>query len=228
MPVFDKYKLIFHHIPKTGGTAVKKYLYGTGATDGPFHDGFMTFQQLNMRIRDERKPRNPLFDQMGLTSSMTLYEKQDRKKYRQFTIVRDPVDRVRSAWNHLLRGGIDGSHTEMRESYPNLFKSTFEKCVMHKGFNEEFINKDRHLTPISWMLEHAEISSIPTYVLDFENLERDLGILLKDYSLPSFVSSEAHYERELLSDAAMEKFRSLYESEYELLSKLQENLISRD
>ena len=227
MPVFDEYKLIFHHIPKTGGSAVKKYLKGK-QSDAPFHDGNMTFQQLNNRIRNERKPKNPLFEQMGIQSVRTLWERQDRKKYRQFTIIRDPVDRVRSGWNHLLRGGVSGSNTEMRESYPKLFKSTFEKCVMHKDFNEEFINKDFHIKPISWIFEHAVISSIPKYVLDFENLERDLGILLKDYSLPPFVFTGTDYEREPLSDAAMEKFRSLYESEYDAFSKLRENLVTKE
>ena len=199
MPVYDRHKLLFHHVPKTGGRAVDKWLGGADANLGHVAV-WIAVQELQMRAY----------------SAGEGY----RLAFPSFTIVRDPVDRIRSGWMHHKR-----EERNTLKDWPHLFDRSFEEAVLHDDFIKLLHDGMRsvHFYPLSWMFSKKGGSLfLPHLSLDFNNLERDASLLAEQFSLDvePFIFSATQYERSALSPRAMEKFRWLYRSDYEIIPHL--------
>lgn len=72
---YDRHKCIFVHIPKCAGISIGRALFGS-------YDG----------------------NHMGIPTYQVIYSKQDFDAYFKFTCVRNPWDRLVSAYNYMTRG----------------------------------------------------------------------------------------------------------------------------
>ena len=235
MGIYHEHKLIFYHIPKTGGRAIDRWL--GKANEQPGHvtawemqaflkrDVYMPLSWFNGRTLD---PGNIC---LTTWASMTKQERvrANYENYTSFSIVRDPVDRIRSAWHHRNR--------EVRRTlrdWHDLFKGSFNDAILHDGFESLVQDSDReseHFNPISWLfVNEAGEEILPDIVLDFEFLERDCARLVNLFGLHVEAFQPAHnaYNKKDLCPKAFEKFRSIYQSEYDMLAKLRGKLISRE
>ena len=113
---FYKSKTIFIHIPKTAGVSLAKAIYGDVSFEG--HRSFY-FNSIALNIRNE--------------------------EYFSFTIVRNPFDRLYSAYNFLKKGGMN--HHDSLAFKTHLLKfNNFEDFVLN-GLDNKLIFKITHLIP---------------------------------------------------------------------------------
>ena len=205
MPVYDDHKLIFHHVPKTGGRAINAWLGGSQELEGhmPIHSA--------MKYLDSRRASGYGY----------------RLAFPSFTVIRDPFDRIRSAWMHHKRNEISTTN-----DWPHLFERDFESALLHDDFQKLMRDTMRsvHFYPLSWMFVENGKLSIPDISLDFDNLERDTDLLAERFELwvDPFVFSPTLYDTHAVSHRAMEKFRWLYREDYDIIAYQKTRLIHGD
>jgi len=138
---FDKYKCIFVHVPKCAGTAVSRSLFNEGV-------GHTTLRNYQL-----------------------IFNKDEFYKYFKFTFVRNPFDRVFSAYNFLKKGGLD--RKDMEWASINLKDyATFEQFI------KEGLRKPEVLSFIHFIPQHVFLTSyegeVPIdFIGHYETLEKD-------------------------------------------------------
>ena len=139
--ISEKNKIIFIHIPKCGGTSVNK-----SALFASHRGGHNTYDQIKL-----------------------LLSKREFYKYKAFTIVRNPWDRLASAFHYLNRSTIE-TDLAVRVDY----LERYEGCLKH--FLEDFCTKPDfflHLKLFKPMNQfiNPRTSEIPLFVQKMEELE---------------------------------------------------------
>lgn len=139
---FDDSKSIFVHIPKAAGVSISKGLYGNL---GGGH--FM--------IREYQK----------------AFSKTDFDNYFKFTLVRNPWDRLYSAYCFLKKGGFNQVDNLWAEKHLGQYDS-FESFVL--GFlNKDSIKSKIHFIPqVDFILSH-DGECLVDYIGYFERIEQD-------------------------------------------------------
>ena len=145
---FFKSKSIFIHIPKTAGVSLVKAIYGDVTLEG--HRSFYF-------------------------NSIALNTKND--KYFSFTFVRNPFDRLYSAFTFLQDGGINNHDRLAFQSHLSEFND-FEDFVLN-GLNTKLIYQITHLIPQHEYLCDRSGSILVDFVCRFENLDNDILLLSK-------------------------------------------------
>ena len=145
---FDRYGCIFVHVPKTGGVSIAKSLFGCLAG---YH--------------------------IDLSYYQCIFDSKEFRTYFKFAFVRNPWDRLVSAYHYLKEGGMFASDRKWAErnlsSYPD-----FEKFV--KGWvNRGNVYTYRHFIPQHEFLRLR--SGVPEvdFIGRFENLEGDFDTVKK-------------------------------------------------
>jgi len=145
---FHEYKCVFVHIPKTAGLSVAYTLFGDYCT-------------AHLAVRDY---------QIVLTRS-------EFNQYFKFTFVRNPWDRLYSAYTFLKRGGLHGDDSEW--PIRNLTSiGNFEDFVTHK-LDVNFIYADFHFTPQFEFLRSRGRQPAVDFVGRFERMEEDFYKICK-------------------------------------------------
>ena len=139
---FIEYKTIFVHIPKAAGIS------------------------FNMS----------LFDNLGgghipLRNYQLVFSKKDFESFYKFTIVRNPWDRLFSAYNFLKKGGLTGNDQEFAKKNINPYKD-FNAFVI-KWVNKKNINKGIHFKPQYKFLCDIHDNVLTDYIGYFENIENE-------------------------------------------------------
>ena len=168
MPVIHKHKLIFQHLPKTGGLAVLDALGG----------------------------------EAGGHQHMMHYQKMKLEGYRSFTIIRDPVERFRSAYAMYVNPPKEIRENKLlistREKYKDFFQGdindhiTIDNLQMLANDTDAFhfwsvVNffgshrgNEMHVGPLRDILENGGLAfSNPDHILLYEDLDRDFKLLCK-------------------------------------------------
>lgn len=178
---FDDTKSIFIHIPKAAGVSICKTLYGNLAGG---HTAVDKYQY--------------------------VFSKAEFYSYFRFTFVRNPWDRLFSAYNFLKNGGlndVDKKWAEMNLSPYNNFQQ-----FVKKGLRLKNITNYIHFIPQYKFLCLPDTSIMPIdYLGFFENIEKDfvyvsqkvtgkeikLPILNKNKKTNTFYKGE--YDQEMVS-----------------------------
>lgn len=208
MPVFDKHKLIFHHIPKTAGRAVTEWL---GQADA--HIGHLPVMFMEMQL-DSWETYNGLLP--------------DRKSYKTFTVLRDPLERIRSAFEHIKATDEDdlGENGLLRTEYSENFDGTFENFLLKENIVDLVMSENATmLYPLTWMFcditqdPKNPIVHAPDLVLSFDSLENDLLYLSEKMNLgirKDFKLKRTNYPPQNLSARAWGRARSLWDWDFKI------------
>jgi hypothetical protein len=140
---FDETHSIFVHIPKTAGLSVCEALYGNKA---------------------------------GGHSSIRHYEiafsKKDFSSYFKFAFVRNPWDRLHSAYVFLKKGGLNALDKAFGDTLPD----SFETFVL--GLTPQAVYSYVHLIPQTvFLCSHAGRELSVDFIGRFENTQKDFNIV---------------------------------------------------
>lgn len=193
---FDYYKCIFIHIPKTAGLSVSKTLFGNYGSCHLEYDWFVK-----------------------------RFTQRTVNNYYKFTFVRNPWDRLCSAYFFLKKGGINENDAAFAEKYLSGINS-FEAFVID-WLDEEKINLYYHLMPqYSFITSSKNRNEIKVDFLGrYENLEEDFRIITEKIGLNNTQllkinttkKKEKDY-RELYTKAMEEKVAHIYRHDIKLFN----------
>lgn len=192
---FDETKSIFIHIPKAGGISIIKSLYGEEA------NGF----------------GHPTYERF-----LRMYGKKQYESYFKFTFVRNPWDRLLSAYNFLKKGGMNHLDKQFSDDVLKNYNS-FESFVMD-GINETNIEKWVHFIPQYRYIYDAKMNLVVDYVGRFENFEADFehirsmlqqGTPLQHRNKTGESKEETY--REAYTPEMVQKVAKLYQNDIRLL-----------
>jgi len=148
---FDDLKCIFVHIPKAGGVSINKALFGNlGGTH-------FSIKQYSL-----------------------IFSPEEFKAYFKFTFVRNPWDRLVSAYTFLKSGGLHQVDRKWAEENISQF-TNFEEFVL-KWVNKENIYSFTHFIPqfefitVNNKIAVDEIYRFENFNEDFNRLTKVLGV----------------------------------------------------
>lgn len=192
LPYMLKHRCIFIHIPKCAGTSIVSSLTGREYVDR----NHATWLQYHRRSR-------------------TLYQ-----RFFKFTFVRDPVDRVLSAYGYLHAGGnFQANDAYFRalilERYP-----TVDAFVL--GYmDHQSIWRNKMLWPQWFFLYDYRLESMVDFIGRYETIDQDVATVFARLGVKRPLSKEnvtaQRAEKGDLSEAAIRKIEHLYGYDFELL-----------
>jgi len=150
---FYSKKIIFVHIPKTAGISVAKAIFGDVSLEG--HRSIMFYKNLL---------------------------NEDFSEYFTFSVVRNPWDRLYSAFKFLEKGGINIHDRNAYEQYLEEYKD-FEDFVIN-GLNKKMIYEIMHFIPQSEFICSKDGKIDVNYIARFENLKDDISKLSEKINNP--------------------------------------------
>ncbi|HEX5002754.1 MAG TPA: sulfotransferase family 2 domain-containing protein [Bacteroidia bacterium] len=191
---FDYYKCLFVHIPKTAGISVCTTLFGNLA------GGHTTLADYSDR-----------------------YPQATFRSYFKFAFVRNPYDRLHSAFYFLKAGGISSEDRAFRDHYLNG-DMNFREFVM-EVLSPESKQLIYHLRPqVEYITLKADPENIALdFVGRFESLPADFAtaaahIGLGDKRLPHENKNPGKkYYRDEYSDEMFRRAAQIYKKDFELL-----------
>ena len=173
MPAYKDASLTFVHIPKAAGSTIQKVL--------------ANFYKANPATLGHRSINEMVYRAPGIFT------------YTSFAVIRDPADRVYSAWKHARR------HPSLIHLFEGIFKLPFSEFIMQPNFinvyNHQLMFQPtaRWLSIASWqkITEDPKWDTwlrknpatpthdiLPSYGLRFENLEEDFIKLIGRIKMP--------------------------------------------
>ncbi len=186
-------KIIFVHIPKTGGVSISRSIFGSL---GGGHTTLRDYQAV-----------------FGLTKY---------NRYFKFAFVRDPVSRFVSAMNYLKGGGMSKGDILWRDKYlpSNMDINTFvcEELHNHVGISQHFRRQIYYLVNSKGVLDLDFIGRFENLDEDFQIVRNYLN---KKVSLSRFnVSKSNYYHVRQLSDRSLYTLHEMYAEDYKLIDSL--------
>jgi hypothetical protein len=190
---FDYYQCIFIHIPKAAGISFNMSLFGNY---GGGHRDLKFYE--------------------------SKYPKRTFDSYYKFTVVRNPWDRLYSAFTFLKKGGFD--HIDKQWANENLSQfQTFEAFVM-QWVNKENIYKKIHFMPQFEFLTDSSGNINMDYVGRFEAIQDSFEVIAKQLGISkslekrNFTNNEkqfdTHYTDVMISIVAEAYDRDINEFGY--------------
>ena len=186
---YDKTKSIFVHIPKNAGISLCKSLYGG------LGGGHLTARTYRVIFGPERF-----------------------RDYFKFAIVRNPWDRLVSAYTFLKDGGLAGRDAEWARANLAQFRD-FDDFVLH-GLSERFMYNKLHFVPQWEYVCDAGGRMAMDYLGRYETLPQDYAVIAKQLGvmaeLPKSNASKRGDFRRYYTDASVEKVARLYKKDVEI------------
>jgi len=154
LSLFIEKKCVFFHIPKTGGISISNSLFG----DVKWGHRNVNFYKLHY----------------GEKVFNSLYK---------FCFVRNPYDRLFSAYTFLKEGGINNQDLEFSNSYLQEFIS-FDEFVL-KGLEKEEIINWVHFKPQYTFVCDENDNIVMDFIGKMENLKADFNTVCKHLNIES-------------------------------------------
>ena len=186
---FYESKTIFIHIPKTAGISLVKSIFGDVTLEGH--------------------------------RSVSFYKQVFGNRYSDFftfTIVRNPWDRLYSAYKFLQKGGINIHDENAFETHLSIYKD-FEDFVLN-GLNEKIIWEIMHLIPQYEFVCDKNGKIIVDYVGRFENLKKSVDkindILKSDFKLEHHNKTNKKDYKDIYTTEMIEKVHQIYQKDIDI------------
>jgi hypothetical protein len=201
MIICDKEKFIFIHIPKNAGTSMSKNL-------------LLKYPSGNILWGTERKGKNIGIDKGHLYNYVigNYINSNILKGYRTFCIVRNPYNKVYSAWNYL----------RSRYKYGNV--NEFIKNKLNESFiyGLEIIKDDArvHYRPQYTFVYDGSDEKYVNFIIKYEQMNEDIKELNSRFNLniPEFgVNTDRDYIK-FLNNESIEKINKLYKKDFKLFN----------
>jgi hypothetical protein len=178
-------KAVFVHVPKVAGVSVSRTLFENGAGG---HATFRDYEQIFGA---------------GLEA------------YFVFTFVRDPFDRLESAWRFLRAGGMSASDRRWAER--NLDSELDFSRFVERQLTPALANSWIHFRPQMYYVGDAAGRIGPEFVGRYERLADDFAEVCRrmgvDAPLPHLNASDRP-GREEWTDAAVQRAREIYAADF--------------
>jgi|TARA_B110000014_G_scaffold216963_1_gene171305 hypothetical protein len=186
---FNKKKIIFIHIPKTAGISLMKSIFG------------------DVTLESHR--------------SVSFYKQVFGNRYSDFftfTIVRNPWDRLYSAYKFLQKGGINIHDKNAFDIHLSIYKD-FEDFVLN-GLNKKIMWEITHLIPQYEFVCDENGKIIVDYVGKFENLNKSLDdikkILKSDFELEHHNKTNKKDYKDIYTTEMIEKVHQIYQKDIDI------------
>lgn len=142
-PAYDQHRAIFIHIPKTAGTSVGEVLFPGNRSTHYRWDHYQSYCANRFQ------------------------------SYFKFTFVRNPFDRLVSAYVYLNQGGKSATNADRRfyQRYLSPYRS-FEQFV-HEGLSNPTIRQWGHFAPQSQFIAASDGTIMVDFVGRVEQLDQD-------------------------------------------------------
>jgi len=199
--ISDKYKAIFIHIPRTGGHTVDAVL--------EYNIKYIT--------RKERLPRH---------AAPESYQNKYSNKidnYFKFTFVRNPYDRVVSAWSKVNLGVIKKLNNDLSKvnslEVQNKLVSMFENFILNEWDNS--FGLTNHFRPLKlWFRQGKKFYD---FIGRFEHYERDINSICSKLNInmnqviPHISQSiRKDYKIYYNNQKVIDKVKEMYKEDFEL------------
>lgn len=188
---FDDKKAIFVHIPKCAGISVNKALFGNLA------GGHTTLEQY-----------------------LTVFEPKAIQSYFKFTIVRNPWDRVVSAYHFLKQGGMNQWDQAFYQKELAQYNN-FEDFVKQWLVIPENLAKHHHFQTQSHYILDKYGKVTLDYVGYLENIDTDFKVICNRIgitaSLPETNKSKRTNYQDYYTDETKQIVADMYHKDIELL-----------
>jgi hypothetical protein len=183
MPVFEKQKVIFIHIPRTGGTSIFfKNIY-------PQSDSEINEIQAKLGHLDIKHFR---FHSKNSFTHLTFteYEKYTKtNQYKIFTIVRNPYDRIFSYYKyHIYKLKINQEISSLNNE-AEKFNKYLNYFLKHKKYLT-------YKTQTSFLLNKDKIIDSSIKIIKYENLNEEIKNLPRLNASINFISKKDIYNQE--------------------------------
>jgi len=151
---FDELNCIFIHIPKAAGISICRALFGN------LGGGHTTISKYEL-----------------------IYPKADFDQRFKFTVVRNPWDRVVSAFYFLKEGGFGDENPQWLKQHIHRYKD-FESFVVNE-LASEAVQEKLHFKPQVLFLQNDHGAIPVDFIGKFENLSDDLAVISKRLGIES-------------------------------------------
>jgi hypothetical protein len=144
--VFKNHSALFIHIPKAAGIS--------------FHQGIYKRESL------------------GHVSIVAFIQQYGEKKIEdifKFTIVRNPYDRLASAYNYLKQGGRNKNNDREYQKFIIKFEN-FEDFVLNGFDTDEYLTIEHLLPQVYWLYDDNGLVQMD-YIGFFESIDKDFKII---------------------------------------------------
>ena len=187
---FDKYRCIFIHIPKTAGTAIAHTLFGCSAG-------------VHRTVRDYQK----------------IFPPATYKKYFKFTFVRNPYDRLNSAFQFLKKGGLNQSDQEWAREHVNKYEDLDQ--FVRDWLSDDSVFNSIHFKPQVHYLRN-ELGDIDLdFIGKYENLNQDYRLISEGLRINGEldrINVTKDKDADVsLSEFSLAKIQEVYADDFDLL-----------
>ena len=187
---FSNSKTIFIHIPKTAGLSVVKAIYGDVSGGGH---------------------RTISFYKYVLAEELS--------DYFTFTFIRNPYDRLYSAYKFLEKGGMNQYDRQVFEIHLKRY-SNFQDFVLN-GLNKKMMRDIMHFIPQTDFICDKKGRVLVNYIGKFENLQIDFKTLSdklnKEIVLPHLNLNKKESFDKIFTVEMRKIVRKLYAKDFEIL-----------
>ena len=186
---FNNKKIIFIHIPKTAGISLVKSIFGDVTLEGH--------------------------------RSVSFYKQVFGSRYSDFftfTIVRNPWDRLYSAYKFLEKGGMNIHDKNAFETHLSIYRD-FEDFVLN-GLNEKITLEIMHLIPQHEFVCDKNGKIIVDHIGRFENLNKSIekinDILKSDFKLEHHNKTDKKDYKDIYTTKMIEKVHQIYQKDIDI------------
>ncbi|ECL4217650.1 TPA: sulfotransferase family 2 domain-containing protein [Campylobacter coli] len=188
----DKYKCIFIHVPKVAGSSIERVIY-----------------QTNKWLVGHVK-----------ASDYTKFDKDKFDSYFSFGFVRNPYDRVVSAYHYLKNDSPDPCDIKWGRLHINNL--TFEEFILSlqdEEFKEEILSKNHFSFQYKYLCD-KNMNILVNFIGKFEKLDNDfkkiLNILRRKDSLVHINKSKHLNYRDYYNSQTYKIIREIYRDDFEI------------
>lgn len=186
LKTFDKHKTIFFHIPKTGGNSIYESLFS----------------------KEQWGHRDVAYYRF-------VFGKKKFETYFKFCLVRNPYDRLYSAYCFLKKGGMNKNDENFNFEYLSSYNS-FEEFI-EKGLHKKEIINWVHFKPQHLFIQDKKGNLAVDFVGKLENIENDFNklktILDKESAMLTHIN-KSKKENIILNDFSKNKIKTIYRDDF--------------